>query len=276
MRRRPAADAAPRPSGGCQPREPWVYERAGRPCRRCGTLIRARGQGDDNRTTYWCPALPAMMRVGHKGADHVAPGNTIESFEAALEHGVDMIEFDVLRTRDGRLVLAHDYEDAAERECLTLEEGLDHFAGDGVRRRGARRGPEAARLRARGGGGAAERGLAERSLVSSTYLESLDRLGELSPGLRRGWSVPRARRDYTRSALALPAYGVSRWMRARLPAQAAARIRAGGCEAVMAHWLLVSAPARRGGARGRRRGVRVDRGRRRADPGASSAWAWTA
>jgi endonuclease VIII len=35
--------------------EPWVFERAGLPCRRCGTLIRARGQGDDNRTTYWCP-----------------------------------------------------------------------------------------------------------------------------------------------------------------------------------------------------------------------------
>jgi endonuclease-8 len=32
-----------------------VFERAGRPCRRCGTLVRGRGQGDDNRTTYWCP-----------------------------------------------------------------------------------------------------------------------------------------------------------------------------------------------------------------------------
>ena len=42
----------------------------------------------------------------------MAPGNTLASFEAALEHGVDMIEFDVLRMRDGRLVLAHDYEDA--------------------------------------------------------------------------------------------------------------------------------------------------------------------
>ena len=58
------------------------------------------------------PRVPGLIRVGHKGADHVAPGNTFESFEAALEHGVDMIEFDVLRTRDGRLVLAHDYEDA--------------------------------------------------------------------------------------------------------------------------------------------------------------------
>src|SRR3954452_18793133 len=76
------------------------------------------------------PRLPAMKRVGHKGADLVAPGNTVASFEAALEHDVDMIEFDVLRLRDGRLVLAHDYEDAGRREPLTLKEGLDHFAGD--------------------------------------------------------------------------------------------------------------------------------------------------
>jgi len=32
-----------------------VYKRAGRPCPRCGTPIRSRGQGDDNRTAYWCP-----------------------------------------------------------------------------------------------------------------------------------------------------------------------------------------------------------------------------
>jgi endonuclease VIII len=32
-----------------------VYRRAGRPCPRCGTAIRSRGQGDDNRTAYWCP-----------------------------------------------------------------------------------------------------------------------------------------------------------------------------------------------------------------------------
>ena len=40
------------------PREigPRVYNRAGRPCPRCGTRIAARGQGDANRTTYWCPA----------------------------------------------------------------------------------------------------------------------------------------------------------------------------------------------------------------------------
>ena len=37
----------------------WVYGRRGRPCRRCGTAIRSRGQGDANRTTFWCPACQA-------------------------------------------------------------------------------------------------------------------------------------------------------------------------------------------------------------------------
>jgi endonuclease-8 len=32
-----------------------VYKRASRPCPRCATPIRSRGQGDANRTTYWCP-----------------------------------------------------------------------------------------------------------------------------------------------------------------------------------------------------------------------------
>jgi endonuclease-8 len=45
--------------GGGHPRGLQVYERAGRPCPRCGAPIRARGQGDDNRTTYWCPACQA-------------------------------------------------------------------------------------------------------------------------------------------------------------------------------------------------------------------------
>jgi len=35
--------------------EPRVFRRNGRPCPRCGTTILARGQGDDNRTTFWCP-----------------------------------------------------------------------------------------------------------------------------------------------------------------------------------------------------------------------------
>lgn len=181
-----------------------------------------------------------MKRVGHKGAGLVAPGNTIASFEAALAAGVDMIEFDVLRLRDGRLVLAHDYADATKREPPSLEEGLEHFATEayaGVEldvdlKLPGYEGEVADALR--------RHGLAERSLVSSTYLESMDRLGELAPGIRRGWSIPRARRDYTKSLLAPAAYALMRVIRARLPRRAAAMIRAGRFEAIMAHWLLVS------------------------------------
>jgi endonuclease-8 len=36
-----------------RPRE--VYRRAGMRCRRCGQTIRSRGQGDNNRLTFWCP-----------------------------------------------------------------------------------------------------------------------------------------------------------------------------------------------------------------------------
>jgi len=37
-------------------RTQWVYGRAGRPCRRCGTPIRVRGTREPERVTYWCPA----------------------------------------------------------------------------------------------------------------------------------------------------------------------------------------------------------------------------
>jgi len=41
---------------GNQSRSKHVYDRAGMPCPRCGARIRARGQGEEHRTTYWCPA----------------------------------------------------------------------------------------------------------------------------------------------------------------------------------------------------------------------------
>jgi endonuclease-8 len=32
-----------------------IYRKAGRPCPRCRTAIESHGQGDANRTAYWCP-----------------------------------------------------------------------------------------------------------------------------------------------------------------------------------------------------------------------------
>jgi glycerophosphoryl diester phosphodiesterase len=181
-----------------------------------------------------------MKRVGHKGAHLIAPGNTFDSFQAALEHRVDMIEFDVLRLRDGRLVLAHDLEDAEKRTPHTLEEGLDHFADEayaGVELDVDLKIPGYEREVV---DGIRERGLTDRVLVSSQYIESIELIGRLEPGLRRGLSVPKVKRDYTRSVLAPVAYGWIQVMRRRLPRQAARLIEAGGAEAIMAHYLLVS------------------------------------
>ena len=186
------------------------------------------------------PGVPALKRVGHKGADHVAPGNTRESFEAALEHGVDMIEFDVLRLRDGRLVLAHDYDDAAKRTPLTLDEGLDLFAGETYTQVELDVDLKLPGYEREVVDGLRARGLSERSLISSQYLESLDRLRELEPDIPRGWSVPRARRDYTRSMWAVPAYGLLQVIKRQLPSRAAGFIRTGRIQAVMAHYYVVT------------------------------------
>ena len=48
------------------------------------------------------------MIIAHRGASSLARENTIESFKKAIEIGVDMIEFDVRRTRDQALIVHHD------------------------------------------------------------------------------------------------------------------------------------------------------------------------
>ena len=82
----------------------------------------------------WRDAEPPLTppRVGHKGAAHIEPGNTLASFDAALAQGVDMIEFDVLSEHpdgSGRLLVAHDYEDMRSRIAAQPEEALEHLAG---------------------------------------------------------------------------------------------------------------------------------------------------
>ena len=49
-----------------------------------------------------------MKIIGHRGARGLAPENTLASLEKAIEHHVDMIEFDVRVTKDNRAILHHD------------------------------------------------------------------------------------------------------------------------------------------------------------------------
>ena len=183
-----------------------------------------------------------LRRVGHKGADLIAPGNTYASFDAALAAGVDMIEFDVLPESGGeRLVLAHDSEDAARRSPHTLEEGLAHLASEefgGVELDVDLKLPgyELQVLDA-----LRSFGMLDRALISSQYRESLTVIRGTEPGVRLGWSVPKLSRDPFRSrALAIPAVAALHTARVILPARAARAVRSGICDALMVHWRLVT------------------------------------
>ncbi|PKN62095.1 MAG: glycerophosphodiester phosphodiesterase [Deltaproteobacteria bacterium HGW-Deltaproteobacteria-15] len=50
-----------------------------------------------------------MQVIGHRGAAGLAPENTLAGFRKALELGVDGIEFDVLLTADGEIVVHHNF-----------------------------------------------------------------------------------------------------------------------------------------------------------------------
>lgn len=185
------------------------------------------------------------LRVGHKGAAHIAPGNTIESFEAARAAGVDMIEFDVLSEHadgSGRLLLAHDYEDLRERAAMTLEDALAHLAGDAYAGTALDVDVKLPGYGARVVDALHEHGLVGRSIVSSMFPEDLDVMRAVDPGLRVGWSVPRVRRDYTKDRLTLlPALAVIQTFRLQMPRRARAALRSGRVNAIMAHWRVVTA-----------------------------------
>ena len=53
-------------------------------------------------------AAGGWLRTAHRGAPHVAPGNTLRSILAALDFGVDLVEIDLHHSSDERLVLWHD------------------------------------------------------------------------------------------------------------------------------------------------------------------------
>jgi glycerophosphoryl diester phosphodiesterase len=183
-----------------------------------------------------------LKRIGHKGADLIEPGNTTASFDAALTHQVDMIELDVLPERgSGRLVIAHDYEDATRRTPMTFDEGLAHLASEpfanidlivDLKAPGYELGVLEALRR---------HGLDRRTLISSMYVQSLERLRAADDRQRLGWTVPKARRDYLRSPfLALPALAVLRFMRVSYPARARAALASALCDALVANWRIVT------------------------------------
>jgi glycerophosphoryl diester phosphodiesterase len=183
-------------------------------------------------------------RVGHKGAAHIEQGNTLGSFDAALRHGVDMIELDVLSERpdgSGRLLVAHDHEDARSRTPLTFEQALAHLSGSRFADLELDVDVKLPGYELRVLDALRERELVPRTLVSGMFPAALARLRAAEPALRLGWSVPRVRRDYTTDMLtAIPALAMLTGYRVALPRRARAALQEGRVDAIMAHWRVVT------------------------------------
>lgn len=195
-----------------------------------------------------------MKRVGHKGAHHIAPGNTVASFDAALACGVDMIEFDVLPERGtGRLLLAHDLQDARRPDVIELAEGLAHLRSTAYDAVELDVDLKATGYEERVLDELRAHGLLERSLVSTMEPESLRTIRRLDPAVRIGLSIPKLRRDLLASRWTrYPTYAAAGAARRVIPFRAARAIRGGRFDALMCHWALVTpqlvrAVARAGG-----------------------------
>jgi glycerophosphoryl diester phosphodiesterase len=133
-------------------------------------------------------AIDGCQRIGHGGASALAPANTLASFDAALDVGVDMVEFDVREFR-GELVLAHTVLHARRGGVVRLHDALAHLAGRRFAEVGLNVdvkhiGCEAAVLE-----GLRRTRLLERSLLSSQVPAVLDRLRAREPRARLGISV---------------------------------------------------------------------------------------
>lgn len=125
------------------------------------------------------------LRIGHRGAAALAPANSLAAIEAALAHGVDGVEIDVVSI-DGRLAVAHSSAEAgpaspALEEALALVARSDAFLLCDVKHAGREAGLVASLQR---------HGLAGRTIVASFLPEVLRATRRNEPGLALARSYP--------------------------------------------------------------------------------------
>ena len=178
-----------------------------------------------------------VLRIGHRGAPTLAPQNTLPSFAAALDHGMDMVELDVRALSDGRLAVAHD-PPPARVEPLLLDEALEFLAARGARVQ--------VDLKLRDPVGVVEavrrHGLVERAFVSGTDAGALRRVRELEPELRTSFSYPDDRFGLTKRGglhwLTAPGLAL---MRGALPSRIGGMLTRSGATATTLHHEVVTA-----------------------------------
>ena len=128
------------------------------------------------------------LRIGHRGAAALAPENTLASFRAAVEAGVDLVEFDVIRSR-GRLVVAHDPAHVGP-DTPTLDEALRFFV-DEAPEIGAHLDLKLTKCEEEVVAALHRHGLVGRSFVSSYYLSTARAIAAHDGDVRTGLTIPR-------------------------------------------------------------------------------------
>jgi glycerophosphoryl diester phosphodiesterase len=196
-----------------------------------------------------------VLRVGHRGAAALAPENTLPALRAAVEVGVDLVEFDVVRTGAGELVLAHS-GDHLPVDGPNLDDALAYLADAGV---GAH-----VDLKESGFEGEVARALQRhamvgRSLVSSLDWGSLRDLRAHEPGVSIGLSYPEDRYGVGKRRSLAPFVSAGLFTMRRLLPRLVLRwlAHAGASAAVLHHALVTPAVVRSCHSRG------------------AAVWAWT-
>jgi glycerophosphoryl diester phosphodiesterase len=177
------------------------------------------------------------LLIGHRGAAALARENSLAAIEAAARAGVDGVELDVLRARDGRLVLAHGPEVPPDAPALTDGLACASELGLFVQLDIKLGGMEAEVVAALDAAGL----LAERSFVSSFSLPCLVAFAALAPGLPRSFTYPEDRYGVSGSRLLRPFVrpGLAT-MRSLLPRRLPRWLDAADAAAVTLNWAVVS------------------------------------
>jgi glycerophosphoryl diester phosphodiesterase len=196
-----------------------------------------------------------VIRVGHRGAAALAPENTLASFERALAHGVDAVEFDVVDPGEGPLLVGHSLAELGQ-EPPTLDEAVAFLAASGaalhVDLKLTERLDEVADALAR-------HGAVERAVVSSFHRPSLRALAAVAPDVRLGFTYPEDRYGVSRRRALRPAVTIgTAALRRAIVGRVPAMLERAGARALMLQHAVVSRAA-------------VER----AHAAGAAVWAWT-
>jgi glycerophosphoryl diester phosphodiesterase len=177
------------------------------------------------------------LAIGHRGAAALAPENTLASLQAAVAHGVDVVEFDVIERPDRALVLAHSAHETQEGQ-LHLDDAFEWFRGETA---GLHVDVKGVGFEDRIVEALDRHGLAERAFVSTSRPPSVRRFAELAPELPRAFSYPEDRLGVSKSALAAPLVaGGVRALRRALPRRIAGMLSRSEATAASLHHALLS------------------------------------